>query len=508
MLPLIIQGGMGIGVSNWRLANAVSRTGQLGVISGACLDSVFVRRLQDGDPGGHMRRAMEQFPIQRIADETLRRFFRADGREPGEPYKLLPLGRQAMPIARQELTMLAGFVEVFLAREGHANPVGMNLLAKIQLPTLPTLYGAMLASVGYVLMGAGIPREIPGVLDQLAQHQPARFRFDLEGPPAGTVEYLEFDPRVHWATTTTPTTPPPLLRPKFLPIVASNSLATMLARKANGRVDGFVIEAPTAGGHNAPPRGEAQFNERGEPIYGERDEVDLVKMKELGLPFWLAGGAGHPGRLIEAQEAGAAGIQVGTLFAFCEESGFDPALKHSVLDSAARDEVTVLTDALASPTGYPFKVVDWPENLEPDAPRERVCDLGYLRIAYSREDGAVGYRCPAEPEAAYVEKGGSIEETVGRRCLCNALFSAVGLPQVRAGIVEPPIVTSGDDLANISAFLRGRTSYAAADVVAYLLAAPPATVAPAAPAAPAALAAPAGPGAPAARAARDPLDSL
>ncbi|MCX5764611.1 MAG: nitronate monooxygenase, partial [Gemmatimonadetes bacterium] len=62
-LPRIIQGGMGIAVSNWRLANAVSSRGQLGVVSGTAIDTVFVRRLQDGDIGGHMRRAMARFPI-------------------------------------------------------------------------------------------------------------------------------------------------------------------------------------------------------------------------------------------------------------------------------------------------------------------------------------------------------------------------------------------------------------------------------------------------------------
>ena len=54
-LPTIIQGGMGAGVSSWRLAQAVSQLGQLGVVSGTALDLIFARRLQDGDPGGHMR---------------------------------------------------------------------------------------------------------------------------------------------------------------------------------------------------------------------------------------------------------------------------------------------------------------------------------------------------------------------------------------------------------------------------------------------------------------------
>ena len=71
--PKIIQGGMGVGVSNWRLANAVAKLGQLGVVSGTALDSLFVRRLADGDPGGHMRRGLDAFPFpemaQRIWDE-------------------------------------------------------------------------------------------------------------------------------------------------------------------------------------------------------------------------------------------------------------------------------------------------------------------------------------------------------------------------------------------------------------------------------------------------------
>ncbi|MBT3687389.1 MAG: nitronate monooxygenase, partial [Actinobacteria bacterium] len=59
-LPLLIQGGMGVAVSDWRLARAVSLTGQLGVVSGTAIESVMVRRLQLGDPGGHTRRAMSR----------------------------------------------------------------------------------------------------------------------------------------------------------------------------------------------------------------------------------------------------------------------------------------------------------------------------------------------------------------------------------------------------------------------------------------------------------------
>ena len=72
--PVIIQGGMGAGVSSWRLAQAVSRLGQLGVVSGTALDEIFVRRLQDGDPGGHMRRGLDAFPFPAMAERIWRTF--------------------------------------------------------------------------------------------------------------------------------------------------------------------------------------------------------------------------------------------------------------------------------------------------------------------------------------------------------------------------------------------------------------------------------------------------
>jgi NAD(P)H-dependent flavin oxidoreductase YrpB (nitropropane dioxygenase family) len=246
----------------------------------------------------------------------------------------------------------------------------------------------------------------------------------------------------------------------------------MLVHKLGSGVDGFIIEGPAAGGHNAPPRGTPQFNGRGEPVYGTRDDVDLDRIRELGLPFWLAGGMGHPDRLRDAERAGAAGIQVGTLFAFCDESGVTPELKHSVLSSAARREVDVITDPAASPTGYPFKIVEWEGNPAPDGDpaRERICDLGYLRVAYSDGDGKIGYRCASEPVAAYLQKGGNVADTVGRRCLCNALMANVGLGQLRgAADVEMPLLTSGDDLRTIADFLHGRFSYTANEVIDYLL---------------------------------------
>jgi nitronate monooxygenase len=463
-LPRIIQGGMGIAVSNWTLARAVAQRGQMGVVSGTAIDTVLIRRLQDGDPGGHMRRALAHFPIERVAHDVVSRYFVEGGRPAAEPYRLLPVYRQRVSESRQLIAVLAAFAEVWLAKEGHDGLVGMNLLTKIQMPTLPLLYGAMLADVDVILMGAGIPRDIPGALDALAAHEPCTIRFDVGGMPAGETETLGIVPRA-----LNPMASAPLRRPLFFPIVSAASLAQTLARKSNGRVDGFIVEGPTAGGHNAPPRGALKVDDRGEPIYGERDVVDLGTMREIGLPFWLAGGVGSPEALDHALAEGAAGIQVGTLFAYADESGFTADVKARVIDAATRDALRLRTDVRASPTGYPFKVVLTDATSPAFEARERLCDLGYLREAVHRDDGTLAYRCAAEPESQYVAKGGVAADTVDRQCLCNALCAGIGLAQVRDdGALEPAIITSGDDVLHLAKFLEGRRSYGAADVLEYL----------------------------------------
>lgn len=466
-LSRLIQGGMGIGVSGWPLARAVASRGHLGVVSGTAIDAVLVRRLQDGDPAGELRRAMAHFPVSAIAEAVLERYFIPGGRDPKAPYRALTMHSHREQHAVQDLLVLASFVEVWLAREGHGGAVGINLLTKVQIPTVPSLFGAMLASVDCVLMGAGIPRDIPGILDTLADGRGVETQLELSGTGVAA-PILRFDP-------TRFTTGDALVRPAFLAIVSSHVLATVLSRKATGTVDGFVVEAPSAGGHNAPPRGRpAVFDAIGQPIYGERDSVDLAALAALGLPFWLAGGVDTPELLRSAIEAGATGAQVGTLFAFCRESGMEPALRHQVIDLVRCGGVHVLTSSRASSTGYPFKVASVPGTLSEAsvyAARERICDLGYLREAYVKPNGSIGYRCAAEPLDTYLAKGGSLEDTMGRTCLCNGLAATIGLGQVRpGGAIEPPIVTSGDGLAAIARVLGDREDYSAADVIAYLTA--------------------------------------
>jgi nitronate monooxygenase len=163
---------------------------------------------------------------------------------------------------------------------------------------------------------------------------------------------------------------------------------------------------------------------------------------------------------------------VGTAFAFCNESGIVPEIKHEVLRQCLNGKLKVLTDFQASPTGYPFKLIklknmgtDQEENKE----RERICDLCYLRHPYCKGDSEIGYRCPGEPISTYLLKGGCQDETIGKQCLCNGLLATIGLGQIREDGCEFPIVTAGEDFSFITALVKNsRLTYSAADVIDYL----------------------------------------
>jgi NAD(P)H-dependent flavin oxidoreductase YrpB (nitropropane dioxygenase family) len=467
-LPAIIQGGMGVGVSSWRLAQAVARTGQLGVVSGVALDLLLARRLQRGDPGGHVRRSLSCFPVPAIAQSILDQYFVPGGIPAGRPFRPVPRlslrpGRHA-----QQLTVVANFVEVFLAKEDHSGPIGVNLLEKIQLANPAAIYGAMLAGVDYVLVGAGLPTEIPQLLDALAEHRPARLSVAVHGAAADDDHHVKIHPSELLEGITGR-----LRRPQLLAIVSSATLAMYLARDEATRPDGFVLEGPVAGGHSARPRGRLILDDDGDPVYGPRDQVDVEKVAAIGLPFWLAGAQSSPQHLAAATAAGATGIQVGTAFALCRESGLDDTVKRRLLRAAVARDLSVRNDVRASPTGFPFKLASLSGTAADEdvyAARPRLCDLGYLRAAFRRPDGTVGYRCPAEPVEEYVRKGGAIEDTQGSRCLCNGLATTAGLGQQRRdGYLEPPLVTLGQDLTFLPHLTSAGNDYTAADVIAYLL---------------------------------------
>lgn len=488
--PILIQGGMGVAVSNWELARAVAIAGEklnkpvvLGVVSGTGIEALLTRRLQDGDPGGHMQRALAAFPIPRMAEGILNDYFNDVKKPPTSRYRLTPKPTDVFsdnPDRRRkaiEMTIVSNFVEVYLAKQGHSSPIGINHLEKIQMLHPYRLYGAMLAGVDYLLEGAGIPTQVPGVLDQLALNKPASYKVDVTGSKASLE--ATFDP-----AELVPEIKSELKRPKFLAIIASNLLAKLLtSRRASGYVDGFVIEGPTAGGHNAPPRKKGEFNNRGEPVYGEGDIVDLDEMTSLGRPFWLAGSYASPERIEKALSLGAGGVQVGTIFALSNESGIREDLKQKMIAKALRGELDVYTSATASPTGFPFKVVQMEGTLsDPQvyATRPRSCDLGHLLVPYEARNGKIAFRCPAEPIQAYLQKlGKNMEELTADEsarieksvCLCNGLVATVGFPQKDRLGEEQSIITLGDDIGFIRKLnLDENLGYSASTAVEYLLA--------------------------------------
>lgn len=447
-LPVLIQGGMGVGVSGWRLARRVSELGHLGVVSGTGIDSLLIRRIEQGQDLEHLMQAIEAFPLQEVS-ALFKKKYGPKTHEKAPRYSLLPMLRPKLPLWRQRLLMLSSFVEVHLAKESQPGLVGINFLEKIQIPSLSSIYGAILAGVDYILMGAGIPTEIPGAIDQLLRYEEASLSLAVVGNSGEREFRTRFDPKDHFGSHP----PQGLRRPHFLPIVSSASLARALLKRSSGKIDGFVVEHHSAGGHNAPPRGMKAMPEKQSPCYSERDEIEFEKFRELEVPFWLAGSYGQRRKLQFAQSVGAQGVQVGTAFALCRESGLAKQYKHEFLQKLCAGEAAVETDFRASPTGFPFKVAEIEGSLSSDLiyeERSRKCDLGYLRQPYQKPDGGLGFRCPAEPQEHFLEKGGIIEETEGRKCLCNALFANIGLGQYQGGAyLEPALVTLGDDYLSL-----------------------------------------------------------
>lgn len=473
ILPEVIQGGMGVNVSDWRLATSVARRKDgMGMVSGVGAGEILARKLQDGDGGEekYISKALERFPDQNIVDEIFDRYYIPNGRRSGVGYNLVPkfTGEDAGSIT-EKLNIAGAFALVTLAKMYSNGFVGLNLLTKIKPPTMSALFGAELAGADAITMGAGIPKNIPEMLDKLKKGEPVRDKLDTIG--AKTEHYIEFDPGLY----------PDLViaerrRPQFLAIVSSYVLAKVLAT-GDTPPDGFIVENHKAGGHNAPARSK-QLTDDGQPIYGPKDDVDFEKIAELRLPFWVGGGYGNKDGLKRAREIGANGIQVGTAFAFANESGLDSELKQQVINQVLSGvDLKNRTDSLASPSGYPFKVVGLDNTLSESEVyrlRRKVCDLGYLSEAYEKSNGTVGWRCPAEPEKNYEMKGGTLEEMMGRICICNALFATAGMPQIRKEgkeiKAEPPIITAGDDINRVIRALatKERPYYTVDDMMNYL----------------------------------------
>jgi NAD(P)H-dependent flavin oxidoreductase YrpB (nitropropane dioxygenase family) len=272
----------------------------------------------------------------------------------------------------------------------------------------------------------------------------------------------------------------PLRRPAFLAIVSLEDSVRALAQSQSEAPDGFIIEHHTAGGHNAGPQGPMRKDSEGQPVYGAQDEPDLQAIRQVGLPFWLAGGYGSRERLQQALAAGATGVQVGSNFALTEESGMKSTYRAAIFNELKKgtDDAALVKTTLFSPTGFPFKVVQLADTVANEAvfaARRRVCDLGLLQrrgLSRPAADGTrrLFQRCRAGPLSDFVGKRGLPRNTEDQRCLCNGLLSCVGLGQVvkREGdlVEEPAIVTLGNHLDGIRRLSRhGQVPYWVRDVV-------------------------------------------
>lgn len=447
----IIQGGMGIAASGWKLAKAFAGImGCMGVVSGTAIADVFIRRLADGDPSGDLRRALRHFPYQHLVTPILKRFF-IEGGKGDKPYPHIPQFSGVENPLLISVTMLANFCEVWLAKEGHDGIIGINYLEKVQPPHIWSLFGAMLADVDVVLMGAGIPLQIPDILDALSEWKVAQYRLAVEKRSdgrKGSTHSIVFDPNSILLETDERVS---LKKPLFFPIISLHNLGELMEKKTDGRIDGYVVEAASktagvitmpAGGHNAPPRRSKKFNKNCEPVYDKHDLPDMKRLRALGKPFWLAGYYASREKLKWARKQGACGVQIGTIASYCRESGFPLSLKRK-LWRRAWDGKLVVTTSLGSPTGYPFKVAALERTLSHWSTRakwKKECTLGYLRVFYERTDGTLGSRCSAEPVTKFVRKGGLSQEAQGKVCLCRSLMATIGLNPDDA-----PIITSGDD---------------------------------------------------------------
>ncbi len=504
----LIQGGMGVYVSNWRLAKAVAMEKPgvtAGTVSGTALDIVHARLLQLGDPGGHICRALQAFDRQfnaGIGAKLVERYYLPGGKAPTARYRNTPrhnlrtVDGRAVEVQRTanpgplalslepeaiELLIASSFAEVWLARQDHNGLVFINFLNKIEAPLVYCMYGAMLAGVDGVVVGAGNPDGLPQACSRLARHEPVQQPLTVLYREAGEELNLQFDPR---QVAGGRLAGEPLKRPAFLAIVSLQNLVLALAQSQSGPPDGFIIEHHTAGGHNAAPQGPLKLDESGQPVYGPEDEPDLEAIRQAGLPFWLAGGYGSRQKLAQAQAAGARGVQVGTAFALAEESGLRPEYRNAIFAKLRQgiSDAGLVRTTLYSPTGFPFKVAQLEGTLSSDevyTRRRRVCDLGILQqpgLSKPGEDGSrrLFQRCSAAPLSSFVSKRGLERNTEGRRCLCNGLVSAIGLPQVGnqddRTSEEPSIVTLGNHLDAVRRLSRqGQARYWARDVISDLL---------------------------------------
>ncbi len=240
---------MGAGVSNWRLAQAVSRQGQLGVVSGTALDVILrggcrtaTRAATCAAPG--------RLPVPGMAERVLAS---TSSRAAG-PGRALPgaadvrhrLGARAVDASSRTSWRCGSHARATTNRSASTCSTRSSC-PSCRRSTARCWRASVRAD------GRRHPDEVPGVLDRLAPRAgESACMSSIEGDDTA----MRFSP-ADWTRAR-----PPRSGGRVSAIIASNARAD-LPRKANGRVDGFIVEGPTAGGHNAPPRGKPALKATG-----------------------------------------------------------------------------------------------------------------------------------------------------------------------------------------------------------------------------------------------------
>jgi NAD(P)H-dependent flavin oxidoreductase YrpB (nitropropane dioxygenase family) len=433
-MPRLIQAGMGVRISSAHLANATSRLGALGVVSGVGLRHVVIEEVRAGNE--EVIEAARLFPLRPHVDELLE--FAPGGAKHHRSAPMDVPDPERAARARR-LSAISAYTEVVRARKGHRGKIGINVMWKCALTVLPTIYGAMLAGVDALLCSAGVPMELPSILRSIRAGEDLSY-----APLSGTGTHVCLEIASDQSASLLAEMQPPAMIPVLSNYALPKRILDVWEREHEGaRPFAFVLENHQAGGHNAPPRNKSDF--------GEQDEIDRYfdKVRELGVPIYVAGAFPDGGThedLVQWMRRGAYGIQVGSRFALCDESGLRRDLKDQVIERNVAGETEIITDQRASPTGYPFKYVPLPNTMADRAvyeQRRRICNRGYLLQSHfeTLPDGTVKetYLCPGMPPLQYLRLGGAPEDLADRVCLCNALLSTAGF----FTDAEPPLVTLG-----------------------------------------------------------------
>ena len=442
---------MGVAVSSWQLARTVGSRRRASASCPAPGSTSSSRAgCRTATPTATCAARSPRSRCPRSPHEVLDHYFVEGGRDPRrQPYIAIPRPSLTRDAARPAAHVVANFVEVWLAKEGHDG------LGRRELPR---------EDPDDRRRGRRTARCSPASTS--CSWAPASRRTSrplLTSSPSTAVASLPVDvaealPDETWAVTIDPREVMRRRRCRRcaadLPRDRANHvLAQYLARDEVTRPDGFVVEAPTAGGHNAPPRGKLVLDETGQPVYGPRDVCDPTQVRRPRPAVLARRFVRRPGASCGGAEAlGARGIQVGTLFALSADSGFRPTSASGCVRSLVDGTLATRTDALASPTGFPFKV----------APARRArcrtsgCATTAPRCATSatcarrsaRRTASVDYRCPAEPDHMFERKGGEHRRRSPAAPACATRSSRASASRRCARTAEPelPLVTLGDDL--------------------------------------------------------------